>query len=527
MWLEVTYPFLAVRQEGFIVIPQESGALYVCPGLERLGNIRELASSEYGQAVQIDLHNEIVHFGRDYLGQHPLIFAHTSDKLFVSDEHSDVVTWLTNNGVQPSLSEESLALYLTMGYVPQGVSLYEQITPCENATLYRWEKGRILKDDLFSPVDEDPNFRVEELADCIESEMDRYCAGVDDVDVWCSGGLDSSVIAACANTSGRKADLLTLIYDDNVRTIVGDGELPFAEEAAAHCGSPLHVVKLTQDVYRNAFRQHSEGHISPTIDLCVLPKYALASGTRHTAITGEGADPLFAGTKNNTVLYVHDRHPNTSLGWIYAMSHRRSAGILGKVLKRGDELQGYVVEYFDKMFQQYPGSLLRKLFYMNTFAKLGGMIFCENYYASKRFNIKARHPLAARSVYDAAFRLSDEKKYIYPKGKLALIDSYRKMLPASIIERPKSGTQLPLAMYLEYITPEVAGMEAIRESELFKEGIYERLMHPVTGLRSDVLLNYGLATLEGWLGYNNKRIGGARAVDHTRKSDNRESVVLS
>jgi len=506
MWLEVVYPSLAVRQEGFVEIPREVGSLYVCPGMDRITSIKELVDSEYGQAVEIDAKNQAVYFGRDYLGQHPLIYAQTSDKLFISDEHSEVVAWLASNDVKPDLSEESLALFFTMGYVPQGVSLYEQIVPCENASLYRWEKGRVFRDDLFVPVDEDPNAKLGELADCIESEMERYCAGLDDVDVWCSGGLDSSVIAACANVSGRRADVLTLIYDDSVRSIVGDGELPFAEEAASHCGSPLRLVELSPELYRDVFQQHCKGHISPTIDLCVLPKYALASATRHLALTGEGADPLFAGTKNNTMLFAHAQHPNTSLGWLYAMSHQRSGRMLDKILKRGDELEGYVADYFSKLFERYPGSLLRKLFYINTFVKLGGMIFCENYYAAKRFNVKARHPLAARSVYETAFRLSDEKKYVFPKGKLALIDIYRKMLPTSIVERPKSGTRIPLAMYLECITPGVSGLESLQDSGLFNEGIYDRLKHPVTGLRSDVLLNYGLATLEGWLACNNMRI---------------------
>ena len=498
MWVEIDLTSLDIRQEG--LSRQEAGkrCLYVTPGCARLTSIRDLKDAEYAIAVEIDRGERRVSFGRDYLGLYPLVYAVTRDRLFLSDIHAHVADWLRQMRVAVSVSEEALGLYFAAGYVPHGQSIFEQLHVCENVSLYHWKAGVIRRESLFEPISEDDRFPLAELGACIEAEVVKCAAMSQEIDVWCSGGIDSSVMAHCFNSQGRKADLLTLGYGEEITSIYGDGEIRFVKEMQQRCGAPIRYAELDWATYRASYDDFTHHHLSPVIDPYVPAKYALAAATRNLAITGEGGDPLFAGVKNNMVLYVQERMPTLPFGWLYALSHHRFAEQLEEIFVHGTELKSFVSDYFERQFNLYPGSTLRRLFYMNTLGKQGGLIFPTEHYAAGRYGIQCRHPLTALSVYNAAFRLTDDKKYRYPLGKLALIDLYRNHLPTSIMQRKKSGTRLSLNYYVERLIPGRAEFPALAETALFRPEFLARMADPEMKTTNPMLI-YALHTLNAWL----------------------------
>lgn len=518
MWLEIDLTNFSVRQSGFSKTGSGIPALYVSAGLERLGGIESLASAEYGQAVEIDSQNRTVAFGRDYLGHHPLLYADVPGWIFISDEFKEVAAWLRRRGESLSVCEESLALYFAMGYVPQGRTVFREIHTCKNATIYRWRKGTICAQNTFRPIVADADFPLSELERHIEREIERLFASGKPVDVWCSGGLDSSIMAACCNAQGRQADILTLAYDRDVDPAFGVGEKRFAEEMAQHCGARMRYVTLDRDVCRESYGHLVGGHIGPVIDMVVPPKYALARATRAIGVTGEGGDPVFSGVKNNKVLFVSDRQPQLPLGWVYALVHGRLAHLIDGFFVNGSELKEFVSSYLGKIIQGFPGSLIRKLFYVNTFEKQGGLIFPKNYYAGKRYDVAVRHPLTALAVYEAGYRMPDNKKYVFPNGKLALTEIYRDRLPEAIINRRKSGTRLPLANFLEYIAPVTQNLDQLRGTGLFDDEKLDGIVNSPAVSWSDHLTKYALLTLDSWL-QNNGGTSHDRPVSGKRGSE--------
>jgi asparagine synthetase B (glutamine-hydrolysing) len=448
MWIKIKLADFSITQEGFVANTGGPKSLFVSPGLESLRAVEDLKDAEYGVAVEIDVAQRRVAFGRDYLGHYPLLYTLTADSLFISDEFYEVRAHVLASGGQLTVSEEVLALYFTMGYVPHGATLLEQIVACENTSIYRYESGRVRQDRIFTPIDEDAAFPLEALGQAIEADIANIASGWDSVDVWCSGGLDSSSVAQCFNSDGRRARLMTIEYEPEIRAQYGEGELSYAQAVAKHCGVDLTCVSMTRQGYVAAHRQLTERHISPVFDVAIIPKYLLAGATRTVAATGEGGDPLFAGVKNTPFLFLRQNDSKQSLGSHYAMVHNRFFDQLETLFVRGRDLKAYVIEYFDRMFDSFPGSVLRKLLYINTLVKQGGLIFPENYYAAKRADVQVRHPLTGLNVYRAAFQLADERKYRYPTGKLALIDLFGARIPEQVVTRKKSGTRVPLELYL-------------------------------------------------------------------------------
>jgi len=506
MWLEVDKNTFSVNQQGFELRAGDT-QFYTSEGAPSLSSIRDLAHLEYIQAVEINVRDRKVSFGRDYLGFYPLLYGETDSALFISDELSEVVEWLHRQGVSITVSPESVALYFTMGYVPQGCTLLNEVMACENASIYHLEGGKVRCEDIFRPIEVDSQVTVDEVGRQIEAAVDHIAAGFNSFDIWCSGGLDSSIMASSFSRRKLDARLLTMSYDPEVAQMYGEGELPYAYDVQNYTSLPLDKMVYTKELYATTYTQMVKGHICPVIDMVVPPKYALASASKRTVITGEGGDPIFSGVKNNKVLYMQQNMPDMRLGEIYAIAHNRIYNDLPFLLKDGQELKQFVIQKMDSYLEKYPGDLMRKMFYINTMEKQGGMIFPKNYYAAKRYGKISRHPLTALDVYEIAFKLRDDKKYAFPAGKLSLIEYYRDQLPDSIINRKKSGTRLPLAAYFGHVLKQYNQIDELINLGIFDEQrltqFVNKPQNEMSG--SDLLLLYSLITLNYWLKNNLNR----------------------
>jgi len=509
MWIEINQDSFAITQSGFVQHADGPNIIFTSPGLNTITHLRDLKEAEYGIALSIDTVNRNVAFGRDYLGHYPLLYAQSDDAIFISDDFNTITAWLEKKHIALTVSEESLALYFVMGYVPQGRTLYDQVTTCSNATLYHWQNGNVTSEDIFTPIDVDESIGISDLRDCLEQEMAKQASAHSDIDVWCSGGLDSCIISHLMNTNGRHANLLSLENDDYIKREYGEGEYQFARELADKLGLDLRSAVLTPEFFAQRYNDFIAQHLSPIVDLVVPPKYSLAYATNKIAMTGEGGDPLFSGVKNNAFLFSLHIHPKQDVGWLYSKVHGRLYKALDSLFTHGDELKGFVSEYFVKQFDKYPGDYTRKLFYMNTFGKQGGMIFPKNYYAGKTYGIKTLHPLTSLSMYKLAFSLRDDMKYNYPDGKLALIDAYKDELPDFVTTRKKSGTRLPLAYHVDNIAPNGLQPKVLSEFDYLDQAALSSLGQAQNPHTKDVLLQYGLITLDKWLsksqGENNAR----------------------
>jgi len=497
MWLEIELDFFKVRQHGFIEKSYVTNVLYVSPGLENLSSARGLIENERGLAIEINMSHRHITFGRDYLGLYPLLFMHVGNKLFLTDDILHVDQWVKKHNVKLTFSEQALALYFALGYVPQGMTLFDEVKACKNVTLYHYKNNKITEQDVFIPIEEIDDYSIDEVGHSISEEVSKLKNDHKYFDVWCSGGIDSSVMAHCFSGGGNTADLLTLGYDEDVRIEFGDGEIQYAKEMSSYCQSPLRYAQLSSDNFMSLYRQFTGGHIGPVIDTCVIAKYALAQTTRNIAITGEGGDPIFGGVKNTNVLFAHAQHLQLPLGWIYAYSHARFFKRLNDIFVHGRELSDYVVEYLNKKIEYYPGELLRKLFYLNTIEKQGGMIFPESYYPTKRCGVSIYHPLTQLNVYKSAFHLKDDKRYVYPNGKLVLSKLFRDKIPEGILKRKKSGTIIPLRNFIQKMPENYCDLTELKSSGYFSDKMLEQI--DINNEAESKLLIYGFITVNKWL----------------------------
>jgi asparagine synthase (glutamine-hydrolysing) len=270
--------------------------LYEEKGLDCLEDLR----GEFAFALW-DARRRRLFAARDRFGVKPLFYAHVGDTLVLASE----VKALFAAGVPPAWSAE--ALHRALVFLPgRHQTLFRDVHQLPPGHWLTYRDGRLRTGpywDLDYPADlngagtvENEREQVERLRACLEEATRlRLCA---DRPVGCllSGGIDSSALLGIASRA-RDASALptfTAAFPDQMPE-----ETEAAQAAAAANGVRLRIVPVSADDLAEGLSAavwHAETlginlHGVGRMRLC---EHLHRAGIR-AALTGEGADELFAG----------------------------------------------------------------------------------------------------------------------------------------------------------------------------------------------------------------------------------------
>lgn len=141
------------------------------------------------------------------------------------------------------------------------------------------------------------------------------------VGLYLSGGLDSSILAACAGTSHPGTPAFSHGYDP------AEDELGFAKLAAELSGGPWHPVQLVPDDL-DALPAIVRAMEEPVANADLIGLWALArEASRHVTavLCGEGADELFGSYPHQQLLDRAARHPHLARAAAFGLRHAPGA----------------------------------------------------------------------------------------------------------------------------------------------------------------------------------------------------------
>ncbi|MBW1790517.1 MAG: asparagine synthetase B, partial [Deltaproteobacteria bacterium] len=211
---------------------------------------------------------------RDPIGIKPLYYGYHNGKLYFSSE----------------LGAMSLARVDEVHEFPAG----HYYTPSEGFVKYY--RVPEIEDHLLTDVEETSRLIRETF---IESVKKRLLADPEvPVGAFCSGGLDSSLVAAIAAEEIPNLHTFVVGMEDENGDLSDD--VKAARIAAKHIGSTHHELLFTEQEYYEALPiviQKLESY-DPSLVRCAVPCYftcKLAAEYVTVVLTGEGADELFTG----------------------------------------------------------------------------------------------------------------------------------------------------------------------------------------------------------------------------------------
>ncbi len=250
---------------------------------------------------------------RDRLGQKPLVYQQTAERLVFA---SEIKSFLQIPDVPRTVDPCALDAFLTFGYVPHPHTMFQGIRKLPPAHLAVFEHGRLTIRRYWTPdPTRETNRSVEDLREQIQHELDeavrlRLRSDVP-LGAFLSGGVDSTVIVGLMQRHLQQpAKTYTIGFP-----VEGYDETRFARMAADHLGTEHHEFQVQPSAI-NILPLLSWHFDEPFADSSAIPTYYVSQVTREhvkVALTGDGGDELFAGyPRYQTVQQMSrfDRLPN-------------------------------------------------------------------------------------------------------------------------------------------------------------------------------------------------------------------------
>ena len=315
------------------------------------------------------------------------------------------------------------------------------------------------------------------------------------------------------------------LHDAPVRTYsvsFGPGypnELPFSSLVADYCGTDHRIVELSPEVVLRHLDEAIGLLSDPIGDPLTVPNALLfrEAGTDvGVVLNGEGGDPCFGGPKNLPMLLAEWLGDGANDGEgdplprerSYLRAHQKCYDDLGALLApsvrealTADPLEARLTPHFeDPRWRRF----VTKLMALNVTYKGAHHILPKVDAISAPFGVLARSPLFDRAVVETAFAIPPQLKLRGSVEKYLLKQAVSDLLPAPIVERPKSGMLVPVEAWFQGpLLPEARArlLDGLAPWGLVQRDYVERLLAGrLRGLRprrgAKIWL---LVTLEAWL----------------------------
>jgi asparagine synthase (glutamine-hydrolysing) len=411
---------------------------------------------------------------RDRVGIKPLYYADTPKSLLFASEMKSL---LMSSAVDAGADPQGVRRFLTYRH------------PYGNATLFKGVRqlppGHVLiaNDDSVTirrywdvPTAEPgaaavaPEAFLELLDEAVKLRM------ISDVPLgaFLSGGIDSSAVTA-----------LMARHTERVRTfsigfVPGDeNELSWARLVSDRFGTEHHESLLGSEDFFTLMQRLVWHHDEPMMFPASIPLYLLSRESKPVAtvmLAGEGADEILAGYGNNVRAYWANRlasHVPMALRRTAAALPLpgRMASIAGRaalsdtdLIMGGYRLPGHAAmtaacrldlpasaaddrELLDEIgFEQRRGTFLDRLLYFQMKTYLVALLMKQDK-MSMAASIETRVPFLDHHLVGMAFTQPDASKIHGRTGKYLLKEASRRVLPASVIDRPKRGFPVPIARW--------------------------------------------------------------------------------
>ncbi len=441
---------------------------------------------------------------RDRLGKKPLYYHRPGDGIIFA---SELKALAAHPAFPRTVSRRALGLYLTFGYVPSPLAIFEstfKVPPAHTLVLDRsgprlaryWDPMEHARMPPLAGTEEELTERMEEAL--LEAVRLRLVGDVP-LGAFLSGGIDSSLVVAC----------MRRMASGPVRTFtIGFWEREFDEAAwarrvAAHLGAEhtelyveprdaLGVIPELPEIYDEPFGDAS------AIPTCLVSRLARQSVT--VALTGDGGDELLGGYPRYrwfeaarrldrlppaarrrlapiVGLLPHPKAPKAA-SWLgfgeawelyLGMVGIWDRGDLARVLGGDEPLDGLD---FRRVWEAAGDrSNLEKVMLTDLATYLPDDILVKVDRASMHHALEARVPLLDHVFVELALRLPQGLKYRRGRGKLLLRRLLERRLPRELFERPKKGFSIPLAAWLRGELKPLL-MEYTSPARLAREGIF-------------------------------------------------------
>ncbi|MGW0464568.1 asparagine synthase (glutamine-hydrolyzing) [Streptomyces sp. NPDC003027] len=358
-----------------------------------------------------------------------------------------------------------------------------------------------------------PAAPVGDAQDVLRHEVRRLARAEVPVCAITSGGLDSGIVTALAAEYAREADAppphtFHLTY----RGTWPDSEAAYARSVARRARTTHHEVTIDPDELGSLLTRTVRHLGQPNADPIALSTYALFRAVRESgftvALTGDGADELFGGYDRMRAALDAPRGADWAGAYADALSaaprmlreHLYTPAYRAYIAEQGSAADR--IEQELRSAEAVGADRLTAMTAFETRWRLPAYHLRRVDHLSMAWGVEARLPFCQPGVVAYARSLPPEAR----RGKRALYEAGRDLLPAPVLNRPKQPFTLPIAAMLapggplldtvrELLSPARLVLGGKVRADRVRKLLARQLEHPS---QRDALALWGLAVHELW-----------------------------
>ena len=457
----------------------------------------------FALAFYDQLENSLM-LARDPIGIKPLLVSETNTQVCFASELNALLPLLEDEEVNRKGLNQFFSL--TYSAAPETVLKgVEALLPGEIRVFQQNAKNSWRIEDQAKKLS---NQTYDEACDQLkslltESVKQRLVADVP-VGTFLSGGIDSSIISALAKQFKPDLETFSVGFDHPYFN-----EQIYSDQVAKHIKSHHNAILIDKLTFQENFERFLKSLDQPFADSSAFAMFLLAEKTREkvtVALSGDGADELFGGYRKHIASAqirqlgfgkkmalkslkmaltplpesrsgkwgdlkrkVNRFHDGIELShqerhWLWCQFINDSTRkmllkpelyqtIKGPVIWSGDDLNA---ELMADQSLVLPNDMLKKVDAM-----------------SMAHGLEVRTPFLDRSVVSFANSLPASFKLNHKEGKLILKDSFKNLLPESILNRKKKGFEIPIEFWLKDQLSEQFNRPIFSKDYIENQGVFQ------------------------------------------------------
>ena len=458
--------------------------------------------------------NEIF-LARDRFGIKPLhIYADENMIVFASELKA-----ILSFPIKKQIDFNSLALYLQLNYLPGTNSILKNTRKLKPGYYTVIDGTGNMKDECFYSIPYEPGRKISEntkdydsaktdLRKLVEGAVQRRLVSDVPIGAFLSGGIDSSIVTACASKYVDRLNTFSIGYKDDPYF----DETKYANLVAKKFSTNHTVFSISNDeMFENIFSVLDYTD-EPFADSSAIAVYVLSKKTKQqvtVSLSGDGGDELFAGyNKHKAELQARNKNLfnsllNIGLPLFHNLPqarHSKISNLFRQLTRYSEGLQLTIGERYwrwcsvnsqttsvsllkDKSLCDQNEMERRKRFVLDGIKETGDLndvLYADTQMVlpndmltkvdlmSMANSLEVRVPLLDYTVVDYAFSLPVSFKISGGETKKILKDAFRDVLPDEIYNRPKRGFEVPLLKWLR------TGLRPLIENELLEKKFIEQ-----------------------------------------------------
>ncbi|MHB8388434.1 MAG: asparagine synthase (glutamine-hydrolyzing) [Acidiferrobacteraceae bacterium] len=484
-----------------------------------------------------DARTETLILARDRFGKKPLFIAQSEGVIAFA---SEIKALLAYGHATHTVDTDAIWDYLAYRYVPAPATLFRGIRKVPPGSWLEWREGRTVEHRYYSPMDGQPRLVGPIPADPVGTFLARLDAAVErrmvsDVPfgAFLSGGIDSSAIVALMT---RHSEIPISTFSVGFRE-ARYSELAYARVVAQSFGTRHHELTISEEdvmTYLPEAIRYRDAPVSEPSDIPILLLSREAARSVKMILTGEGSDETLGGYPKHvferyTALYqripqrVRDgvivpmvralpypfRRIKTAVSnlGIHSWEDRMPCwfGALppGERGRLARDLQPTRHSDSGKSGTAAPNSALRRILYFDQTSWLPDNLLERGDRMTMAASLEARMPFMDHELAEFVSSLPDRYRVRGMQTKWILRQAMRRVLPKTILNRPKVGFRVPVNEWFrgkmrEYLCDHLTG-PASQTRAYYQPNELERILNEhLSGHQNHEKLLWSLLNLELW-----------------------------